>query len=150
MSDYVIRKAEVKDVDQISKHLKDFQEHYGSKHKLYPGEKKARIALINLISQQYFMVALNKNSDIIGLIAGCLSPHAFNDELKVFHELFWWVQKEYRQEKVGMELLDQCIAFARSKADWVIFGLGPNSTVPRDLFLSKGFREDEQFFLMEV
>lgn len=148
--EYEIRKADQGDVDGVMKQLKDFDIFNGTKRRLYPGDEEARIIVENLINNNYFLVAINKSQHIIGLIACALMPHFLNKNITTFVQLFWWVQKEYRCTRIGLELLESSIAFGKDNSDWLIYGMGPNSTVNDRSLIRRGFVPNESIFLLEV
>lgn len=148
--EYVIRKAQSDDLGQIIVQLKRLESFVDMKHSLYSGNEDAELIIGQLIKNNYFLVAINESQDIIGLIAGLLSPHFLNKKIMTFIQLFWWVREDMRGTKIGGGLLDLCVKYGKENADYLVFGLGPESTVDKNVLLSRGFKPGESHYVMEI
>lgn len=149
-SQYNIRRATVSDLDWLIPQLKDFSQFFGSSIPLFPSEDFARTALAQMITDHLVLIAEHKTSGPVGFISGYLFPHAFNPQINVLTETFWWVQEDYRSSRAGLMLLEEFTKFGRAHADWITFTLEHHSPVRDETLLKRGYRFSEKSFLMEV
>jgi hypothetical protein len=147
---FSIRQAEEKYLSQIKHELKLFSEFYNSKHSLYPNEDYLNDGLSEFFKNHLFLIAVDSEDKVLGLISGLIAPHIYNPSLSVLTESFWWVNPEYRNSRVGYALLDAFIEHGKKNCDWIITTLEDESPVKDSVFTERGFSFKEKSFLMEV
>jgi hypothetical protein len=145
MGAQVVRYATSADISWMIAELKDFDDFYAARRRLYPGQEEAERKLEVLIKNHVCLVA----PDVRGFIAGLLAPHYMNDEIVVLTEVFWWVPKEHRRSRVGYQLLKRFTEHGRKVADWVIVTSGVSYPICGRIFERLGFRKQETCYLLE-
>ena len=152
-----VRRAEVSDIDWLIGQLRDFDRFANFKKPLMGNDAYCRVALKEMLEQHVVFIAEtpvgDRACDIerIGLIAGWITPHPFNPELRVLTETFWWVIEKYRGTRAGLLLLN---AFQKAgawhQADWILFTLEHHSPVSDKHLLRRGYVEKERSYLLEA
>ena len=146
-----VRRANTADVDWILKELRKFSAFYGTKLSLFGEEPYARGFITTLVSQHLVLVAIPESqTDPIGFISGTVTPHAYNPEIRVLTETFWWVQEEHRGSRAGLLLLNEFTEWGKQNVDWITFSLEHHSPVKDTCLTKRGFKLQERAFLMEV
>jgi len=146
----IIRKATLDDSPVILKQLKDSSDFYDSKHPLYGNDEvHSHNIVTGLIKEHVFFVA-EKEGEVIGLIAGMLVPHIYNQNLMTLTQMFWWVKPEYRHGKTGLRLLNAYTEAGEEKADWIICTTHKHTPIKDRSFLKRGFHLNEKSFLKEM
>lgn len=143
-----VRRATADDVPWLLEQLAAFDQFFGSTRSLFPDIDTARAIVSDLVTTQPFFVA--GDSDLVGFIAGYLTPHPYNPTIRVLTESFWWVDQEFRGSRAGLALLNALIAFGREHADWIVMTLEHESPVNPETLTRRGFRLKETSYLMEV
>jgi hypothetical protein len=145
-----IRKADLMDIEWLLSELKKFAEFIGiKKHNLFPEEDFARETLKGFIENQVVLIA-DSNLGKAGFIAGIYAPHPFNPNLMMLTETFWWVKKEFRRSRCGIQLLDAFVEWGEEHADLITMTLEHNSQVGDRALINRGFRLQERSYLKEV
>jgi N-acetylglutamate synthase-like GNAT family acetyltransferase len=145
-----IRAATLDDMPVIFKYLKDSSAFYQTKHQLYGNDPVyAQRILKGLIEEHVFYVAETEGT-IIGLIAGMLVPHIFNQDLLTLTQIFWWVKPEYRHGKTGLMLLNAFNEHGERDADWIICVTHKDTPINDRSFIKRGFHLKEKNFLKEI
>lgn len=145
-----VRRATFDDIPYLMDELKKFAQFYASKHSLFPSEEYGHSAIHSIIKHHFMLVAENADAKPIGFIGGMITPHMFNPNIKVFNELFWWVQEEHRKSRAGSMLLEAYIAWGKENADWLLFTLEENSPVNDRCLTNRGFKLKERNYVLEV
>lgn len=148
-----IRPATHDDLDWIIDELKEFAKFFDSKHSLFGDEETIKGMLDVCRTQHYLRVADRITDDRrihLGFLAGTLTGHPFNTNIRTLTELLWWIKPEHRGTRAGLMLFDDFVAFGKAHADWILFGLEKISPVSDEFMLRKGFVHKERNFLMEV
>lgn len=156
----LVRLANISDIEWLKSELKKFDEFSGSKLPLSGGSDEHKNNLLtNLITNHVLLVCdkLTESTGLgdpagmpVGLICGMFHRHAFNPEIKVLTEYFWWVQPEYRNTRAGLLLFNEFDRIGKeSGCDWVTFSLLPNSPVKKEFLEKKGYNLSEYAFLKE-
>lgn len=144
----VIRLATHDDVPWLKQELRAFANWNGLR--LFGDEAHAEALLGQLIETQFVAVA-TRGDDRLGLIAGVMSPHPFNPDIKMATELWWWVTPDARGSSAGARLLDAFDLWANdSGADLVSFTLEAESPVNPRALERRGYRLMEYQFVREV
>lgn len=146
---WLVDRASEKHMDWLIGQLKAFSAIYASKLPLFGDEDYARNALAVLIKDHLVLVA-EKNFEPVGFIAGLVTPHFFNPDIRVLSETFWWVAPEHRRSRAGALLLQKFVQWGEMNADWITCALEAHSPVNPDALLKRGFVLQERSFLMEV
>jgi ribosomal protein S18 acetylase RimI-like enzyme len=147
----MIRSANLLDVPWLLDQLREFDQFFGAKKKLFPRDTEtATTVLEGLITNQPFFIAADTNGRQ-GFIAGALTQHPYNPELLVLWEMFWWVAPEYRGSTVGARLLHHFMEYGKAnEADWIRMTLETGSPVNPKSLERLGFSEFERGYLWEA
>jgi hypothetical protein len=73
-------------------------------------------------------------------------PHLFNQQIKTFTELVWWVCPEYRGTRAGLILLDAMDKVADG-SDVAVFSTEANSPITSRALTRRGYVPQEQAFV---
>jgi hypothetical protein len=118
---------------------------------LYPSDPDYAVAGVKTILDNHLVfVADHSEHGIVGLIAGFVTPHFFNPEIRVLAEMFWWVDVEFRNTSAGSRLFAEFLNWGKENADWVTMVLEHNSPVREETLLKRGFRLQERSYVYEV
>lgn len=142
------RPAFLSDLDWIFEECKTFAAHYGSKFNLAANESYGRNFISGLIENHYVLVAF-KNDKPAGFIAGMITPHHFNPDIKQLAELFWWVPPQYRMSGVGAKLFLEFVAFGKANCDCITMTLEQDTGISDAALEKRGFKLTEKAYLME-
>lgn len=144
-----IRRGDLKDIDWMVAQLKEFSRYYGSKRALFGDEAYARNGLVETIKKHLVLVA-EKDGAPVGFIAGLVSPHLYNPEIRILCELFWWVMPGHRGGRASPMLLDAFVEWGKEHADWITFGTTEKTPIKESSLIRRGFHLQETSYLMEV
>lgn len=144
-----VRRAKSEDVGYLVAQLKEFSVFFGTRRPLFPTEEFASVSMLGFIENHLVLIA-ERGGEQIGFIAGMITPHAFNPEIKVLLEMFWWVNELHRGSRAGLLLLEEFTAWGRANVDWILMGLEAKSPVNEKVLTKRGFKLHERSFLLEV
>ena len=107
-------------------------------------------SVINKGQGQIF-IAKNPKRDIIGAIGGYVSTTNEDKTLVMAEEAFWYVSKEHRKSKIGINLLNEFSSWAKSKgaSQLIMVNLSQNNSVSR-LYKSEGFKELQTSWIKDL
>ena len=145
-----VRRAKQDDAAWLMSELKKFSQFFGTKKSLFSESEACWAQLRYFIDHHVVMIADLGETKPIGFIAGCVTPHLFNPEIKVLAETFWWVAEEYRGSRAGLMLLREFMDWGEKNVDWITMGLETGSPVREDALLKRGFKLQEKSYLREV
>lgn len=146
-----IRRATDEDIPWLLEQLQSFSDFYGTKRPLMPSDPEVAAAVIrSLITSTEFFIADLPEVGPVGFIAGVLTPHVFNPELRVLAELLWWVVPAHRGSTTGARLLEHFTQFGRQHAHWVTMTLESASPIDDRVLQKRGFQPHERSLLLEV
>lgn len=143
-----IRRAFDGDVDWLFQECEAFAKFYGSKISLAGNPDYGKMFLKNLVNNHFVRIGMKDNVRA-GFMAGMITPHHFNPNIKQLIELLWWVPEAYRCTGVGMMLFDEFMDFGKANANWITFTLEEISPIKDTFLLKRGFRLTEKAYLME-
>jgi N-acetylglutamate synthase-like GNAT family acetyltransferase len=143
-----IRRATEHDVPWLFKCCEDFAKFYGSKISLAGNPTYGR-AFLRMLTEKHLVLIGLKDNMPAGFIAGMITAHHFNPDIKQLAELLWWVSEEYRNSGVGMELFEYFLDYGKMNCDWITFTLEHNSPIKDSFLLERGFSMTEKAYLME-
>lgn len=145
---FLVRKAELSDIDFLVTELTEFAKFYDSKYLIGCADTEyGRSLLANLINKHVFLVS-EFNSILTGFICGLIAPHYFNPNFMTLTELLWWVKPEYRHTRAGAMLLNNYIEIGR-EFDWCVMTLEDKSPIKPESLLKRGFKFKEQSYILE-
>lgn len=136
-------------MDWLVSQLREFSAFFGTKKSLYGTEENARLGITNMINGHIVLVA-EREGQLLGFIAGVITPHMFNPNIRVLAETFWWVAEEHRGSRAGLMLLNEFMDYGTANCDWITFALEHHSPVDEKCLLRRGFHLQERSYLMEV
>jgi hypothetical protein len=145
-----IRDARLGDIGWLTGQFRCFAEFFATKHNLMPDEQYVEERLPALIRRGPFFVAEVDEFYPIGFVSGVIAPHAYNPDLRLLHEQFWWVDVAWRGSRAGLLLLNAFNDYGDAHADWVLFGLEEKSPVNPRTLEKRGFHLHERSYLREV
>ncbi len=133
----IVRRATPGDIDYIVSQFPAFSRHYGTKKALFGDEQYARSGMASVINDHLVFVAESEKQGLMGFIAGLVSAHIYNPDIRVLTELFWWVEPRHRKTRAAVLLMDEFIAWGKDYADWVTFGVMETTPVKETVGLSR-------------
>ena len=138
---------------EILNELKSFSDFYGTKKPMYGNDEHSTKVITDMITSHLFFVAV-KNVDgvdtLVGFIAGYLTPHLYNPDIKVLTETFWWTRPEDRRSGIGLMLLDKYVEYGKKHTDWVLMTIEDETPIDPKLLTERGFRVKETNYIMEM
>ena len=103
-NDLIIRKAEDQDIDAILELIiqfyKESLKEYGLKISIATIKNNIKVFIDN-----HIIIIAEKNTDIIGVIAGIVVPSIFDDSQIIAQEIMWYINKDFREGSSGLRLL---------------------------------------------
>lgn len=142
--------ARIDDIPALIPLLREFGVHVSQKYPIYPtSDEVAERILLGLLSAHPVFVA-RREGEVIGSIAGLLTPHLFNPAIEVLTEIFWWVKPACRGSRAGLLLLEALTSWGRQHADIVILSLEHDSPVNPKSLEKRGFQARESNYILEV
>lgn len=144
-----VRHAASEDVDWIVSELKKFSEFYGTQRELFLNEENSK-PLVQMWVSEHLVLVAERESQLLGFIAGLVHPHLYNPEIQVLSELFWWVPEEYRNTRAGALLLNEYMMWGKKNTNWITMTLEHNSPVNEKSLFKRGFKLVEKSYLLEV
>ena len=147
-----IRPGRPEDIDWLLGQLKNFSDFFGTKLSLFGADEDySRFVIQSFMSEPHvLLIAEKEDVGPIGFVAGIVTPHLFNPAIKVLAESFWWVDEAHRGSRAGLMLLNDFIAWGKTRVDWITFALEEKSPVNEKALLKRGFRLQERSYLMEI
>jgi hypothetical protein len=142
-----IRKATIEDLEWLLQELKTFSAFIDCKTQVF-NEDYGR-AMFPLMLDKHVVFIAESEGERLGFIAGLLTPHPFNPNIKILQELFWWVSEQHRRSRAGLMLLNTFIEEGKRLANWTIMSLESNSPVREETLLRRGFRLKERAYILE-
>lgn len=146
----ITRKAERSDIPWILQELEGFSKFFGTKRPLMHDNQEYKENFLNNLVDNHACFIAEDNGVPQGFIAGFITPHFLNPDIRLLSELFWWVPEKFRLSRAGLKLLDRFLAYGKQNADWITFALETNSPVQDKSLIKRGFRLQERGFLMEL
>ena len=143
-----LRPANDSDVEWLFLMCEDFAAFYQSKISLAGNRDYGILFLQDLVAKHYVRIAL-KDGHRVGFIAGFVSPHHFNPDIRQLAELLWWVMPEHRNSGAGAALFMDFVKFGETECDWISFTLENNSPVNDNFLIKRGFKATEKAYLKE-
>ncbi len=145
-----IREANAEDINWILEQVTDFSTFYGMGFNLAGNIEYGKKYIAGLILNHFVRIS-ELDGERTGLIAGLIAPHHFNPDLKMLHELLWWVPEEHRQTGSGKLLFEAYMGFGQNNNfDFITFTLEDNSPVPEGFLFKQGFRLKEKAYIKEA
>ncbi len=147
-----VRAACLDDIPWMTAELREFSKFYGTKSPLMGADEEyVRAGLYTMVTHHVVQVAHHESGELMGFIAGTLTPHVFNPDLSILCENFWWVATKYRKSRAGLLLLEAFIAAGKNYADMTTFSLVEGrSPVNEKSLMKRGFHLHERNYLMET
>ena len=144
-----IRDAKPEDADWIVSRLPALSAMYQTKRPLYEDPIYARDGVLSFIRDHLFLIGLD-GDDRRGFIAGMVSDHFVNPEIRTLTEMLWWVDPGPSQPRVGLALLRGFTEWGRRHADWITFTRLDAHPSGHRALTRLGFRLQERIYLLEV
>lgn len=148
-----VRRAGEEDIPWLESELLEFSQSIGTKHPLFPADESyRRETLLSLMRDHLFLIYQPEHFPLpVGLIAGVVIPHMLNPDLRVLHELLWWVSPKHRGiSRAGIVLLDAFVAWGKDNCQWVYFSIHRTTEVSERSMSRLGFRPEQTQYLLEV
>lgn len=155
----LVRPGRIDDLDWVVDRLRTFSDFFGSRKILFGDESYVRNGMRGVIENHVLFIAESRSEETqeaekatlrVGFIAGMLNPHIFNPHIRVLVQFFWWVDPSARGSRAGAMLLDDFVAWGKSHADWITFGVLEKTPIRDEILIKRGFQPYERAFLMEV
>ena len=135
----MIRRTKQADLPEILKLVKEFHLESLNKYDLFLNEEVINKIMPAMVETSF---VLEVNGEIKGVIAGFFDTHILDNE-KLFHEVIWYVSKEYRGRGAG--LLSEMEQYCRDKGVkyFVMINMGDSDKVFSKFYKSQGFKKLE-------
>lgn len=105
--------------------------------------------MLKMINEHVVFVA-EAASELIGFIAGLVTGHPYDPQIKVLTESFFWVDVVYRRKSpASAHLLNVFSAWGHRNCDLVFMGLPPHTDISDRSMLKRGYRLAERYFVLE-
>lgn len=144
----MIRQATSEDLRRIVEMSERFYPHtsYWTKSRIPFNANAVAILAQGLIENSLFHVAENEEGMVIGMIGTIIMPFLFNPDYLHAGEIVWWVEPEYWNSGIGVQLLDINEAAAKEKGVHHLQMIDlPNSPLSaRKLYEHRGYELTEQ------
>lgn len=147
----MIREATEDDLDQIVLLGKKFFDYsVYSEHATYDecSVRELTSSLINI--NEGLLLTVEYGEKLVGILGAVLFPLFFNKHHLVCQELFWFVDQEYRDKKIGMDLLKATEVWAKiqgAKTMMMVSLSNDESKNVKRLYTMNGYNPNEQYFL---
>lgn len=145
-----MRAATPDDLDWLVQQLRAFSKFYGTKRQLFGDESFVRSGMLTLIDKHLVIIAEKDMVGPVGFIAGLVTPHTFNPDVRVLCEYFWWVDEAHRGGRAGYLLFEAFLDWGRKNADWITFAVEEHSPLSEDVLVKRGFHLQEKSYLLET
>lgn len=143
-----VRRAYELECEWLYQECVEFAKKYPSRYNLAGNKEYALEFLKNLVSNHLVLIA-ESEAERLGFIAGLVSNHHFNPDIKTLIEMLWWVRPEHREKGAGALLFKEFINFGKENCDLITMTLEKESQVPDNYLEKHGFRLTEKAYLME-
>ena len=144
-----VREGRPEDLDWIIVQLRALSKFFGTRTPLFKDEEFARQSMLAIMERHFCRVA-EADGQRVGLIAGLVTPHVLNPDVKVLCETFWWVVEGPHAARAGMMLMNEFVAWGREHVHWITFSLQEHKPVGAGVLERSGFHLHERTYLMEV
>jgi len=122
----IIRKGELKDIDDLIVLIKGFFEESVNDYGFRINDETIRKTAILYITKLVVIVAEDAGS-IAGFVAGVISPSIFDESQMIGQESVWYVGMNYRHGTIGLKLIKEFENECKSRgAELVVVGLMGN------------------------
>lgn len=118
-------------------------------------EKIRRFAInvINGTKENEIIILGLVNNQIVGMVAGVATPTIFSNE-KVAYEVGWWVDPEYRKNRVGVFLYKAYEDWAKRvgcvAVNCAYIDKNMNDKTHKEFFESLGYSSSEHAYIKEI
>lgn len=147
----LVRRATTADIDWLLGELKQFADFLGTSKKLYSSDDEySKKTLTGFIERHLLLVAEKPGVGLVGFIAGYVTPHLFNPDVKVLAECWWWVTPEHRKTRAGLMLLDAYTEWGKANCDWVTMCIETVTPLNERCLLKRGYRLHERSYILET
>ena len=140
-----VRPATSDDIPWLLTQLRAFAAEHPIGPRLLGSDAHAEALLGTLLATQFVAIA-DEQGQPLGLLAGAIAPHPFNEELMVATELGWWIVPAHRKGKAGLALLNAYEMWAEANADVSVFTLEAQSPVSDRTLTKRGYELAERQF----
>lgn len=130
--------------------MREFSKVFGTKPSLFGSEQNGQAAMAGFLENHVLLVA-EKGNEMVGCMAGVITPHIYNPAIIVLYEAIWWVVPAHRGSRAGLMMLDEFVRIGRAiGVDWVMFSVAWNTPVRDRFLLRRGFKMQETCYRLEV
>lgn len=143
-----IRNANQSDLEWIFEECVAFSRAYEAKFSL-AGNRDYGIKFISNVIDNHLMLIAVKDGERAGFIAGLVTRHHFNPNIKQLAELFWWVPEKFRGSAVGGKLFLEFVAFGKQNCDCITMTVENHTPITDEALAKRGFKLTEKAYLME-
>jgi hypothetical protein len=144
-----VRQATQADVPWIVGQLREFDKFFGSMRPLFSTEEIVTARFAEFLERHVVFVC-ERAGELLGFIAGFLTPHFMNPSIKSLTQVFWWVPEIHRRTRAGLMLLKAFVTYGRTHADWITMNIQLHTLIKPRTLERYGFRAQELTYLMEV
>jgi predicted N-acetyltransferase YhbS len=102
----IIREAETEDILEVTKILREFSGHYPIKtaQSHFHAPSIARLLNYALVNGCVIVAEDTKTKSIVGTFVAMIEVNMWTEMSKQLREVAWYVKKDYRKSKVGIDL----------------------------------------------
>jgi tripartite-type tricarboxylate transporter receptor subunit TctC len=121
------------DVERCLVCAKKFIEHYG-----FVWNEESVKTTLTLIIERGVVILKEINNVVIGAAGGMTTTNPWNHNEKIFQEMFWWVESEYRDTSVGIKLL-KLLEKEAPKGATIALSILPTTNIKSETLLKLGY-----------
>lgn len=143
-----VRLGTTDDIEWLYNQSQVHADMFSQTYDLAPSKEHAVKYFTNMINNHIILVAENK-TERTGYICGYVTPHVFNDRLKVLTAMLWWVRPKYRRTKSGAMLLHKFLDWGKENVNIINFSIQKKTPIRPENLERRGFRLTELAFSME-
>jgi len=137
---YKLRHATLDDLPSCLVCAKNFVQYYG-----FDWNEESVVSNLHYILTQGVFIVAEINGKIVGGIGGVVTVNMWDATQKLFQELFWWVDEEYREGSLGIKLL-KTFEKETPKDSLLVLSVLPKSNIKTETLNKLGYSLREQAY----
>jgi hypothetical protein len=149
-----VQHATLQDFPWILEQLEDLDEWYfGSrdvKKRFFVDKEHISWSLSSMLEDGIILLAW-RGEQRIGYIAGWVTSHPYNPDIKLATHASWFVDEEHRNTKAAIQLMMVFKSTAQALGcDWVVMSLAPETPIREESMKRWGFVPKDRSYLLEI
>lgn len=144
----IVRRAEFRDVPWMVEKFEQHAKEYPSKISLFNKQHAAEAVMDGMVN--HLVLVAERDKELLGYVAGWISRHFYNPDIKVLTQALWYVVPGLRGGKAAVALLDEFQKFGEEHCHWIWLNLPITTKINPSSFEKRGFKMTEELFLKEI